>query len=63
MHVEHLTSVHQWNDARIFSKMCRSLVSHGQRVSMVVADGKGDAIDGGVNILDVDKSNGRLQCM
>gem|GEM_PF-6914442 len=30
---------------------------------MVVADGKGDAIDGGVNILDVDKSNGRLQCM
>ena len=56
----HLTSVHPRYDTRIFHKMCASLAGHGHEVALVVADGKGDEIKNGVNILDVAASKGRL---
>jgi hypothetical protein len=60
IHVCHLTSVHPRFDARIFLKECRSL-SHKYRVSLVVADGKGDETKEGVDIYDVGVSAyGRL---
>lgn len=52
MNITHLTSAHPRFDTRIFHKMCRSLVSHGHSVNLVVADGKGDETREGVNIID-----------
>lgn len=60
MKITHLTSVHPRIDTRIFLKMCRSAVSAGYHVSLVVADGKGDETRDGVAVFDVDKSSGRL---
>jgi glycosyltransferase involved in cell wall biosynthesis len=60
MHVAHLTSVHARDDTRIFLKQCRSLAANGYRVSLIVADGKGDERRDGVHILDVGRSAGRL---
>jgi len=31
----HLTTVHKWNDTRIFQRMCRSLARAGQQVTLV----------------------------
>src|SRR5665647_777042 len=59
----HLTSVHSRNDTRIFIKQCRSLVAHGYFVTMVVADGRGDAYKDGVKIVDVGCLPGRLNRM
>lgn len=56
--VAHLTSVHPRYDTRVFLKMCTSLVQVGYEVFLVVADGAGDEIRNGVNILDVGKVNG-----
>lgn len=61
--VAHLTSVHTRFDTRIFLKQCRSLAAHGHDVSLVVADGKGDAARDGVRIFDVGKAKGRLDRM
>jgi glycosyltransferase involved in cell wall biosynthesis len=62
--VVHLTSVHPRYDTRIFLKMCSSLARKGYDVSLVVADGKGDEINNGVNILDVGAPlSGRLSRM
>ncbi len=61
--VVHLTSVHPRNDTRIFLKECCSLFQHGYKVSLVVADGNGDAVVDGVSIYDVGKSSGRLSRM
>lgn len=63
MKIAHLTSAHPRGDTRIFVKMCRSLAAAGHEVYLVVADGKGDENSGGVHILDVGKSNGRLRRM
>jgi glycosyltransferase involved in cell wall biosynthesis len=60
MKVAHLTSVHPRYDTRIFLKECASLTNRGHTVSLVVADGKGDEIKGGVAIFDVGASKGRL---
>ncbi|MBN1470742.1 MAG: glycosyltransferase family 4 protein [Syntrophaceae bacterium] len=35
MRIVHMTSVHVWNDNRIFNKMCRSLVRQGHEVHLV----------------------------
>ncbi len=45
--VAHLTSAHPRDDTRIFLKECCSLVASGYSVSLLVADGKGDAQDSG----------------
>lgn len=61
-HVVHLTSVHTRYDTRIFRKQCCSLARAGFRVTLVVADGKGDEVTAeGVEIVDVGASAGRLQ--
>jgi len=63
--ITHLTSAHQRYDTRIFIKMCSSLAKvDNYKVSLVVADGKGDEVKNGVNIVDVGaKSGGRLSRM
>lgn len=58
--VVHLTSAHPRKDTRIFLKMCLSLARQGYEVIQIVADGKGDEICDGVQILDVGASKGRL---
>lgn len=61
--IAHLTSVHSRTDTRIFLKECTSLAAHGYKVSLVVADGKGDELRAGVCVLDVGASSGRLDRM
>jgi glycosyltransferase involved in cell wall biosynthesis len=61
--VAHLTSAHKRNDTRIFVKQCRSLVKKNYEVSLVVADGFGDELNSGVQIMDVGRLNGRLSRM
>jgi glycosyltransferase involved in cell wall biosynthesis len=63
MNIVHLTSAHPRFDIRIFHKMCTSLAAHGHAVSLVVADGKGDEVRGGLQILDAGASRGRLDRM
>lgn len=57
--ITHLTSVHPRDDTRIFIKMCRSLAAHGDAVTLVVADNKGDEHKDGVKIVDVGQLPGR----
>jgi glycosyltransferase involved in cell wall biosynthesis len=59
--VAHLTSVHPRLDPRIFVKECRSLSAAGFRVSLVVADGKGNEERDGVRICDVGRVAGRVR--
>lgn len=63
--ITHLTSAHQRYDTRIFLKMCSSLATNENYiVSLVVADGNGDEIHNGVNIVDVGaKTVGRISRM
>ena len=63
--ITHLTSVHPRYDTRIFIKMCTSLAKNKDyEVSLVVADGKDDEVENGVNIVDVGaKSNSRISRM
>ena len=60
MEFVHLTSAHFRHDSRIFHKMCSSLVIHGHRVTLIVADGNGDEVKNGVSILDVGASKDRF---
>ena len=62
--IVHMTSAHSRNDIRIFIKMCSSLAkSEAFEVFLVVADGLGNEIKNGVNIVDVGKVQGRLKRM
>lgn len=61
--VVHLTSVHHRSDTRVFEKECRSLAQAGYDVHLVVADSKGDSVDGGVTVHDVRKGRGRIDRM
>lgn len=61
--IAHLTSVHPRNDIRIFYKECKTLAEAGHRVTLIVADGRGDASVDGVSIRDVGKSVTRLRRM
>ncbi|WPO92045.1 glycosyltransferase [Chryseobacterium sp. HR92] len=60
-HVCHLTSVHPRNDSRIFHKMCKSLASNDVRITLVVADGKGNETVDNVEIIDIGAPAGRLK--
>jgi glycosyltransferase involved in cell wall biosynthesis len=49
MRIVHMTSVHQWQDTRIFLKMCRSLVAAGHEVHLVApleSDSESRTVDG-----------------
>ncbi|MCB6182161.1 glycosyltransferase family 4 protein [Leeia sp. TBRC 13508] len=59
MHIAVLTSAHPRFDIRIFIKECKSLVATGHRVTLVVADGLGNTVRDGVDVLDVGKATGR----
>lgn len=62
--IVHLTSVHKRYDIRIFLKQCVTLANAGYDVYLVVADGLGDEVKDGVNILDVGcNNNGRVSRM
>jgi len=61
--IAHLTSVHARNDTRIFLKQCRSLAAAGHDVTLVVADGLGEAQVDGVRQVDVGKARGRRDRM
>ncbi|MCA1246225.1 glycosyltransferase family 4 protein [Massilia sp. MS-15] len=61
--IVHLSSAHPRSDTRIFVKQCRSLASQGHEVSLVVADGLGDAYVDGIPITDVGRSRGRRERM
>jgi glycosyltransferase involved in cell wall biosynthesis len=61
--IAHLTSAHPRHDVRIFGKQCRTLADHGHRVTLVVADGRGDECRHGVQIVDAGAAHGRLQRM
>lgn len=63
--ITHLTSAHQRYDTRIFIKMCSSLATNeNYKISLVVADGKGDESKNGVGIVDVGaKTGGRISRM
>ena len=61
--VAHLTSVHSRNDTRIFVKQCRSLSESGYTVTLVVADGRGDELKAGIEIVDVGSLSGRFRRM
>lgn len=58
--VAHVTSAHPRYDIRIFRKECCTLAAHGYDVSLIVADGKGNELVDGVNIVDAGYLRGRL---
>ncbi|MDR3026313.1 glycosyltransferase [Chryseobacterium sp.] len=60
-HICHLTSVHPRNDSRIFHKMCKSLASKDVKVTLVVADGKGNEVIDNVEIIDIGAPSGRIK--
>lgn len=57
----HLTTVHVRYDTRVFVKECCGLAAKGFKVTLIVADGKGDEIKEGVEILDIGKPSGRIK--
>lgn len=60
MTIAHLTSVHPRIDTRIFLKECSSLANRCYRVSLIVADGKGNEEKNGITVYDVGASRSRL---
>ncbi|MCG2584304.1 glycosyltransferase family 4 protein [Massilia sp. TS11] len=61
--IVHLSSAHPRFDSRIFGKQCRTLARAGHEVSLVVADGRGDAEHEGVWIRDAGAAGGRWDRM
>lgn len=58
-----MTSVHSRHDVRIYMKECLSLADNGYQVNLIVADGKGDAVNGNVFFWDVGKPKNRVKRM
>ncbi len=65
MKIVHMSSVHPWNDTRIFIKMCKSLAAAGHEVHWVVPRNDATAVQtvDGVVIHAVEKSRNRLKRM
>jgi len=63
--ITHLTSAHPRYDTRIFIKMCSSLAMKKEyEVSLIVADGLGNELKNGVQIVDIGaKEGGRIARM
>ncbi len=59
----HLTTVHVRTDVRVFYKECVSLAKAGYKVSLIVADGKGNEYKSGVAIQDLGQFSTRLKRM
>jgi glycosyltransferase involved in cell wall biosynthesis len=55
----HITSVHSWNDIRIFQKECKSLVNEGFDVHLICQKKKDDSVEG-VQIHGVRKPTSRI---
>jgi len=56
----HITSVHSWNDSRIFYKECVSLAKCGYDTTLLIVNGIDEVVEG-VKIVNVPfKNNGRL---
>ncbi len=63
MKIVHATSVHRWNDVRIYHKMCRSLVSAGHEVHLVAAapvEGPRPTSSDGVILHFIERGRGRI---
>jgi glycosyltransferase involved in cell wall biosynthesis len=63
MHICHLTSAHSRYDSRIFQKQCLSIVKSKNFATLILADGKGNEVIKGVNIIDVGFLQGRINRM
>jgi len=61
MKICHITTAHPRYDVRIFQKECQSLAKEFSDVHLIVADGKGDEFNSGVNIHDIGKPAGRKE--
>lgn len=57
-HICHFTTVHPRDDGRVFYKQCISAVLSGYKVTLVVADGKGNECKHGVEVIDIGKISG-----
>lgn len=57
--IVHLSTVHAWNDSRVFSRMCRSLAANGHRVTLVAVSDVARVVDG-VRIVPVGSARSRL---
>lgn len=60
MNIAHLSTVHARSDTRIFEKMCCSLAELGHAVTLFVADGLGNNMVRGVQIIDIGRPANRL---
>ncbi len=57
MHICHISSMHEWNDDRIFERACKMLVKLGHTVTLIATAEK-DFEDSGVRILAVKPRSG-----
>ena len=58
MKIVHFTSLHNRYDTRVFVKQCCSLSALGHEVILIVADGLGEELINGVNIIDIGHRGG-----
>ncbi len=59
--VLHITTIHPRRDTRVFYRECMSLQKAGYKVYLIVADGLGNEIFKGVEIIDLGKNEGRVK--
>jgi hypothetical protein len=57
--VVHVSTVHLWNDSRIFGRMCLSLARHGHDVIVIAVAGSERVVDG-VRIMPVASTGSRV---
>jgi len=56
----HITTVHPRRDTRIFYRECKTIGDEGHDIILIVADGKGDEFNEGVQVYDIGKENSRI---